>query len=124
MNSDIRQSAEPHEWKAPALGIVRQEPRTERVALDAESSCHVPVHLLSAWEAVYRDYVNAFDRVDASNLRDCGVQARLAAQLAVTWRRLAQTPGAEWWLVAAFSTAAEAMEWQAQDWARRGRRSA
>jgi hypothetical protein len=124
VNSDMSPR---EEWRAPTLDIVRHEPRTERVAAvgpDVECSCLVPGHLLSAWEAVYRDYAAASDRVDGSNLRHRDVQARLAAQLAVTWRRLANAPGIDWCLAAAFSTAAEAMEWQARDWARHGRRSA
>jgi hypothetical protein len=83
----------------------------------------VPAHLLRAWEAVYRDYA-ASDRADVKNPRDRREQAELAARLAVAWRRLAEAPGIEWWLVAAFSTAAQAMEQQAHDWAPPGRRSA
>ena len=84
----------------------------------------VPAHLLRAWEAVYRDYTAASDRVDIENPRDRRTQAELSARLAVAWRRLAAAPGVEWWLVAAFSTAAQAMEQQAHDWAPPGRRSA
>jgi hypothetical protein len=80
-------------------------------------------HLLKAWEAVYRDYVSASDRTNAKNIRDRQVQAELAARVALAWRRMAEAPEVEWWLVAAFSTAAEAMEQQAQDWSVRGRRS-
>ncbi|MGB3438575.1 MAG: hypothetical protein WBA97_07450 [Actinophytocola sp.] len=86
-------------------------------------SCEVPAYLLSAWEAVYRDYVSTH-RVNAMNVRDREVQAQLSARVAVAWRRLAEAPQVEWWLVAALSTAAEAMEQQARDWATRGRRSA
>ena len=75
-----------------------------------------PAHLLSAWEAVYRDYVSASDRTDGKNVQDRQVLAQLSARVAVAWRRLAEAPGVEWWLVAAFSTAAEAMEQQARDW--------
>jgi hypothetical protein len=83
----------------------------------------VSPHLLSAWEAVYRDYVSASDRLDAKNVQDRQVLAQLSARVAVTWRRLAEAPEVEWWLVAAFSTAAEAMEQQARDLGTRGRRS-
>lgn len=83
----------------------------------------LPAHLLDAWEAAYRDYVSASDRTDPKNPQDRQVLAQLSARVAVTWRRLAEAPGVEWWLVAAFSTAAEAMEQQARDWSARGRRS-
>jgi hypothetical protein len=82
----------------------------------------VPAHLLRAWEAAYRDYVSASDRADV-NVQDRRGLAQLSARVAVTWRRLAEAPGVEWWLVAAFSTAAEAMEQQARDLGIRGRRS-
>lgn len=85
--------------------------------------CHVPAPLLRAWEAVYRDYASS-DRVDVRIARDREEQARLSARVAVAWRRLADAPGVEWWMRAAFATAAEAMERQAHDWAVRGRRSA
>jgi hypothetical protein len=78
----------------------------------------VPAHLLSAWESVYRDYVSA----SAATVQDRLGLAQLSARVAVTWRRLAEAPGVEWWLVAAFSTAAEAMEQQARDLGTRGRR--
>lgn len=83
----------------------------------------VPAHLLGAWEAVYRDYVSVSSRTNARNIRDRQELAQLSARVAVTWRRLAEVPGIEWWLVAAFSTAAEAMEQQARDWGVGGRRS-
>jgi hypothetical protein len=80
-------------------------------------------HLLGAWEVVYRDYVSASAHTDPSNVHDRQVLAQLSARVAVTWRRLAEASRNEWWLVAAFSTAAEAMEQQARDWGMRGRRS-
>lgn len=82
----------------------------------------VPAHLLHAWETVYREYVSTSDRMDSKNIRDRNELARLSARVAVTWRRLAEAPGTAWWLVAVFSTAAEAMEQQARDWGARGRR--
>ena len=75
------------------------------------------------WEAVYRDYVSASGRADLKIVQDRQTLAQLSARVAVAWRRLAQAPGAEWWLVAVFSTAAEAMEQQARDWGAHGRRS-
>jgi hypothetical protein len=76
----------------------------------------VPAHLLGAWEAVYRDYVSTSDRLDLKNVQDRRVLAQLSVGVAATWRRLAEAPGVAWWLMAAFSTAAEAMEQQARDW--------
>lgn len=83
----------------------------------------VPAHLLRAWETVYRDYVSKADRTDPKNIRDREELARLSVRVAVAWRRLAEAPGIEWWLVAVLSTAAEAMEQQARDWSARDRRS-
>lgn len=80
-------------------------------------------HSLGAWEAVYRDYVSASARADAQNRQDRQELAQVSARVAVTWRRLARAPGLDWWLVAAFSTAAEAMEQQARDWGINGRSS-
>lgn len=85
--------------------------------------CHVPAPLLRAWEAAYRDYASSNDP-NPRNIGDRETQAQLSARVAVAWRRLAGAPGIEWWLVAAFSTAAEAMEHQARDWAVHSRRSA
>jgi len=87
--------------------------------LDLNTPDLVPAHLLREWEAAYRDYVSASD----VNVQDRRGLAQLSARVAVTWRRLAETPGVEWWLVAAFSTAAEAMEQQARELGTRGRRS-
>lgn len=78
----------------------------------------VPAHLLSAWEAAYRDYVSLPGSTAPRNVHDRQALARLSAQVAVAWRRLAAAPGTKWWLVAAFSTAAEAMEKQARDMGR------
>lgn len=86
--------------------------------------CHVPAPLLRTWEAVYRDYVSSSARVNPQNIRDREEQAQLSARIAVAWRRLSEAPGVEWWMQAAFATAAEAMEQQAHDWAVRSRRSA
>lgn len=85
--------------------------------------CEVPAPLLRAWEAVYRDYVSS-DRVNARSIRDREEQAQLSARVAVTWRRMAEAPGVDYWLMVALYTAAEAMERQAHDWAPHGRRSA
>lgn len=75
----------------------------------------VPAHLLSAWEAAYQAYVSVPGRTAPRNAHDRQELARLSAQVAIAWRQLASAPGTEWWLVAAFSTAAEAMEQQARD---------
>jgi hypothetical protein len=76
----------------------------------------VPARLLGAWEAAYRDYVAAVAQMDARNVIDGEVMAGLSARVAVTWRRLAASPGVAWWLVAVFTTAAEAFEEQARAW--------
>ncbi|MFC4856765.1 hypothetical protein [Actinophytocola glycyrrhizae] len=83
----------------------------------------VPADLLRVWEGIYRDYLATSQLMDNGDIGKREVLARLSAQVAVTWRRMADTvPGSEWWLRAALLTAAEAMEHQAGDWCgRRGR---
>lgn len=83
----------------------------------------VPEDLRRVWEGVYRDYLATSELLDAGDVGKREVLARLSAQVAVTWRRMADAvPGSEWWLSAALLTAAEAMENQAHDWSgRRGR---
>lgn len=82
----------------------------------------VPAELLRVWEDVYRDYVATSRLMDSGDAGKREVLARLSAQVAVTWRRMADgMPGGEWCLKAALLTAAEAMEHQARDWSgRRG----
>lgn len=83
----------------------------------------VPADLRRVWEGVYCDYLATSELLDAGDVGKREVLARLSAQVAVTWRRMADTvPGGEWWLSAALLTVAEAMENQAHDWSgRRGR---
>lgn len=80
----------------------------------------VPTELLRVWEDVYRDYVATSRLMDAGDAGKREVLSRLSAQVAVTWRRMAEgMPGGEWCLRAALLTAAEAMEHQARDWSGR-----
>lgn len=82
----------------------------------------VPADLLHVWEEVYREYLATSQLMDNGDVGKREMLARLSAQVAVTWRRMADTvPGSRWWLQAALLTAAEAMEHQARDWSgRRG----
>lgn len=80
----------------------------------------VPADLLRVWEGVYRDYLATSHLMDSGDIGKREALAQLSAQVAVTWRRMADAvPGSEWWLRAALLTAAEAMEHQAGDWSRR-----
>jgi hypothetical protein len=85
-------------------------------APDGSGGDLVPARLLGVWEAAYREYVSASAQMNLKNDHDRQALAQLSVRVAVAWRRLAETPGVAWWLVTAFSTAAEAMEQQAQDW--------
>lgn len=82
----------------------------------------VPVELLRVWEGVYGEYVVTSRLMDAGDAGKREVLSRLSAQVAATWRRMADSlPGGEWCLRTALLTAAEAMEHQARDWSvRRG----
>lgn len=82
----------------------------------------VPVELLRVWEGVYGEYVTTSRLMDAGDTGKREVLSRLSAQVAVTWRRVAEgLPSGEWCLRTALLTAAEAMEHQARDWSvRRG----
>lgn len=84
----------------------------------------VPADLLRVWEDVYRSYLATSRLMDEGDVGKREALARLSAQVAVTWRRMADVvPGGEWWLQAALLTAAEAMEHQARDWSVRLGRS-
>jgi hypothetical protein len=72
--------------------------------------------LLQAWEFVYRDYMAAAERLDTMAPQNRLTLAELSANVAVAWRRMAVSPGVEWWAVAAFNAAAEAFEQQAREW--------
>lgn len=79
----------------------------------------VPADLLRVWEGVYQDYLTTSHLMDSGDTGKREALARLSAQVAVAWRRIADAvPGSEWWLQAALLTAAEAMEHQAGDWSR------
>jgi hypothetical protein len=57
----------------------------------------VPVELLRVWEGVYREYVATSRLMDAGDAGKREVLSRLSAQVAVTWRRMADSlPGGEW----------------------------
>jgi hypothetical protein len=82
----------------------------------------VPEHLRNAWEAAYRDYVAMAQQPNTIRRQDRVKMAQLSARVAVTWRRIANTPGLEWSLVAAFGTAAEAFERQAVEFSELSKR--
>lgn len=75
----------------------------------------VPAYLLTAWEAVYRDYLDASERMDNRAIGSREALSQKSARVAVAWRRMAEaTPEGAWWLRATLLTAAEAMEHQAR----------
>jgi hypothetical protein len=76
----------------------------------------LPQGLLQAWEGVYRDYMAAAERLDTIAPQNRHVLAELSANVAVAWRRMAVSPGVEWWIGAAFNAAAEAFDQQAREW--------
>lgn len=80
--------------------------------------------LVSRWEAVYREYGMASQRLASSEPGDRGVarhMARASADVAAVWREMAGEPGMPWWSIAALAAAAQAFEYQARDWSARAK---
>lgn len=80
--------------------------------------------LVRRWEAVYREYGLASQKVSATEPGDRAVarqMARASNDVAVVWRAMADEPELAWWSVAALRAAAQAFEYQARDWAARAK---
>jgi hypothetical protein len=86
----------------------------------------VPDDLLWAWEAAYRRYGEA-SKVAASAISgDPNATHHMVSasrEMAVAWRALEAVPDLPWWVLAAVSHAAQAFEFQAQDWNAQARRA-
>lgn len=78
--------------------------------------------MVRTWEAAYRRYGTASDRVARAREVDAAMAQEMAsASLAVAaaWRSIAADEQLSWWTLAALESAAQAFEEQAQDWHRR-----
>jgi hypothetical protein len=90
----------------------------------------VPDYLTDRWESAYSAYRTASELVNSSTPGDCAAAERMAQAsqaVATAWRDIAVESDLVWWTAAAVTTAAQAFEHQAQDWAARakhGRQSA
>jgi hypothetical protein len=84
----------------------------------------VSERLIQRWEAVYREYGTASQRLSGSEPGDRAVaryMARASADVAALWREMAAEPGMPWWSVAALCAAAQAFEYQTRDWSARAK---
>jgi hypothetical protein len=84
----------------------------------------VSQQLIQRWEAVYREYGTASQRLSGSEPGDRAVarqMARASADVAAVWREMAGEPGMPWWSIAALCAAAQAFEYQARDWSARAK---
>ncbi|PWW65462.1 hypothetical protein DFQ13_102213 [Actinokineospora spheciospongiae] len=82
------------------------------------SGLMVPEELAAQWTAAYHVYVQAVEMPPEAP----GVARAMAEaswSVAGLWREIAQVPALPWWSSAAASTAAEAFEVQASEWAMR-----
>jgi hypothetical protein len=87
----------------------------------------VSQRLVQRWEAVYREYGMASERVGSTVPGDRAVarhMARASQDVAAVWRAMAVEPEMPWWSVAALGAAAQAFEYQARDWAARAKQDA
>jgi hypothetical protein len=85
-------------------------------------SASVPADLVDVWSQAYRDYGRASELLaERGSGEQHAAQAMAQASRAVAgaWRRLGAASGHAWWSLAAVETAAQAFEFQAQDWAAR-----
>lgn len=84
----------------------------------------VSERLVQRWEAVYREYGTASQRLSSAEPGDRTVarhMARASADVAAVWREMAGEPGMPWWSVAALCAAAQAFEYQSRDWSARAK---
>lgn len=84
----------------------------------------VPDYLIVRWESAYGAYRAASELVDASTPGDSAAaehMARASQAVAAAWRDIAVESDLAWWSAAAVTTAAQAFDHQAQDWAARAK---
>ena len=75
--------------------------------------------LVQRWEAAYQRYGEASKVSVATVVGDQGVAREMVVashEVATAWRSLESTPDLPWWALAAVAAAAEAFEFQAQEW--------
>jgi hypothetical protein len=80
--------------------------------------------LVRSWEAVYREYGTASQRLRSAEAGDPTVarhMARASADVAAVWRDMAAESDLPWWSVAALCAAAQAFEYQSRDWSARAK---
>jgi hypothetical protein len=84
----------------------------------------VPDYLVERWESAYSAYRTASELVDASIPGDRAAAEQMAKAshaVATAWRDITVESDLSWWTVAAVTTAAQAFDHQAQDWAARAK---
>jgi hypothetical protein len=84
----------------------------------------VSERLVRSWEAVYREYGTASQRLGSAEPGDRSVarhMARASADVAAVWRNMAAESDLPWWSMAALCAAAQAFEYQARDWSARAK---
>lgn len=84
----------------------------------------VPDYLVKRWESAYDAYRAASQLVDASAPGDTAAAEHMALAsqaVATAWREMAVESNLTWWSAAALTTAAQAFDQQAQDWAARAK---
>jgi hypothetical protein len=86
-----------------------------------EGALMVSDELLQRWETAYREFAVVSELLaSVSGDRDITDRmARASQSVALAWREIAAEPDMPWWVMAATSTAAQAFEFQARDWANR-----
>ncbi|MGH3757275.1 MAG: hypothetical protein ACRDTB_05800 [Actinophytocola sp.] len=80
--------------------------------------------MVRRWEAVYREYGSASERVTTAEPGDRAIarhMARASQDVAAVWREMTAASDLPWWMVAALVAAAQAFEQQAKDWTARAK---
>lgn len=84
----------------------------------------VPDYLVERWESAYSAYRTASELVDRSTPGDrvaAEAMAKASHAVAAAWRDITVESDLSWWSTAAVTTAAQAFDHQAQDWAARAK---
>jgi hypothetical protein len=79
----------------------------------------MPEHLVSRWEAAYRQYGQASRSAASSVAGDRNAAQAMASaswEVAAVWREMESLSDLPWWVLAAVGAAAQAFEFQARDW--------
>jgi hypothetical protein len=84
----------------------------------------VPDYLVERWESAYSAYRTASELVNSSAPGDSAAAEHMAQAshaVAAAWRDITVESDLSWWSIAAVTTAAQAFDHQAQDWAARAK---